>query len=193
MILAAYREDFRYSLRHPRVRSGVLVSAVAVFVMLLTGVAYWWPALNASATLKLQIEQKRRQAVEASTSAQLVLVSRRAVQHVEQIEKKLAASGTQVNLVQNLSTLARQHNVKILSEAYEEGKAKDGYKPFVHELTLQGGYAELRQFLTALKDLPTFTIVQDAVMSRAGNAAVIKAQLRMHTYRKVENNPSGEK
>jgi hypothetical protein len=83
--------------------------------------------------------------------------------------------------------------VKILSEAYEEGKAKDDYMPFVHELTLQGGYAELRRFLVALQDLPTFTVVQDAVMSRAGNAAVIKAQLRMHTYRKVENRASSAK
>jgi len=140
-----------------------------------------------------QIEQKRRQAAEASYSAQLALISRRATQHVAQIEKKLEASGTQVTLVQNLATLARRHNVKILSEAYEQGKAKDGYMPFVHELTLQGGYAELRRFLIALQELPTFTVVQDAVMSRAGNAAVIKAQLRMHTYRKVENRSSTAK
>ena len=186
-MLEAYLEDFRYSLRHPRVRAGMLVSVVAVLVMLMLGVAYWWPAWNAAATLKAQIEQKRRQAVEASYSAQLAQISRRAAQHIAQIEKKLEASGTQVNLVQNLATLARRHNVKILSEAYEQGKAKDGYVPFVHELTLQGGYAELRQFLVALQELPTFTVVQDAVMSRAGNAAVIKAQLRMHTYRKVEN------
>jgi Tfp pilus assembly protein PilO len=192
-MLEAYRDDFWYSLRHPRVRAGMLVSAVAVLVMLMVGIAYWWPAWNAAVTLKTQIEQKRRQAVEASYSTQLAQISRRAAQHVAQIEKKLDASGTQVTLVQNLATLARRHNVKILSEAYEEGKAKDGYVPFVHELTLQGGYAELRQFLVALQELPTFTIVQDAVMSRAGNAAVIKAQLHMHTYRKVESRSSGAK
>lgn len=192
-MLEAYLEDFRYSLRLPRVRAGMLVSVVAVLVMLMVGVAYWWPAWNAAATLKAQIEQKRRQAVEASYSAQLAQISRRAAQHVAQIEKKLEASGTQVTLVQNLATLARRHNVKILSEAYEQGKAKDGYMPFVHELTLQGGYAELRRFLIALQELPTFTVVQDAVMSRAGNAAVIKAQLRMHTYRKVENRSSTAK
>lgn len=192
-MLEAYREDFWYSLRHPRVRTGLLVCAVTALVMLLVGAAYWWPAWNATATLKTQIEQKRRQAVEASYSAQLALSSRRAAQHVEQIEKKLDASGAQVNLVQSLATLARRHNVKILSEAYEEGKAKDGYRPFVHELTLQGGYAELRQFLFALQDLPTFTVVQDAVMSRAGNATVIKAQLRMLTYRKAENHSSSSK
>ncbi len=189
-MLEAYREDFRYSLRHPRVRTGLLVCAVTTLVMLLAGAVYWWPAWNATATLKTQIEQKRRQAAEASYSAQLALISRRAAQHVAQIDKKLEASGTQVTLVQNLATLARRHNVKILSEAYEQGKAKDGYMPFVHELTLQGGYAELRRFLIALQELPTFTVVQDAVMSRAGNAAVIKAQLRMHTYRKVENRSS---
>ena len=192
-MLRAYRDDFRYSLRHPRVRAGLMASAAAVLVMLVVGVAYWWPAWNAATNIKAQIEQKRRQAVEASYSGQLAQISRRAAQHVAQIEKKLDASATQVTLVQNLATLARRHNVKILSEAYEEGKAKDGYMPFVHELTLQGGYAELRQFLVALQELPTFTVVQDAVMSRAGNAAAIKTQLRMHTYRKVENRPSSVK
>jgi hypothetical protein len=110
-MLEVYREDFRYSLRHPRVRAGMLVSAMAVLVMLRVGMTYWWPAWNAAATLKMQIEQKRRQAVEASYSAQLAQVSLRAAQHVAQIEKKLEASGTQVNLVQNLATLARENPV----------------------------------------------------------------------------------
>jgi Tfp pilus assembly protein PilO len=186
-MLKTYRDDFWYSLRNPRVRTGMLVCGTAMLVMLLVSASYWWPAWNAATTLKTEIEKKRRQTVEASYSVQLAQSSRRAEQHVAQIEKKLDASSTQVTLVQNLATLARRHDVKILSEAYEEGKAKDGYKPFVHELTLQGGYAELRRFLVALQELPTFTVVQDAVMSRAGNAAVIKAQLRMHTYRKAEN------
>ena len=116
-MLEAYREDFRYSLRHPRVRAGMLACAMAVLVMLLVGAAYWWPAWNAAATLKMQIEQKRRQAMEASYSAQLAQISRRAAQHVAQIEKKLDASGTQVNMVQNLATRARRHNVKLLSDA----------------------------------------------------------------------------
>lgn len=192
-MLGAYRDDLRYSLRHPRVRTGLLVSAVAVLVLLMVAMAYWWPAWDTAARLDAQIEQKRRQAVEASYSAQLAQSSQRAAQHIAQIEKKLEASGTQVNLVQNLATLARRNNVKIVSEAYEEGKAKDGYMPFVHELTLQGGYAELRQFLIALQELPTFTVVQDAVLSRAGNTGIIKAQLRMHTYRKVVDRASSAK
>lgn len=192
-MFAAYQDDFRYSLRHPRVRIGLLVALVSVLLLVTVAIAYWWPAWNAAASLKVQIELKRREAVEASYSAQLAQSSRRAAQHVAQIEKKLDASGTQVNLVQNLATLARRHHVKILSEAYEQGKAKDGYMPFVHELTLQGGYSELRQFLIALQELPTFTVVQDAVMSRAGNAVVIKAQLRMLTYRKVDNRSASAK
>ena len=192
-MFGAYQDDFRYSLRHPRVRLGLLAALVSVLLLVAVAIAYWWPAWNGAASLKIQIDLKRRQAVEASYSAQLAQSSWRAAQHVAQIEKKLDASGTQVNLVQNLATLARRHNVKILSEAYEQGKAKDGYMPFVHELTLQGGYAELRQFLIALQELPTFTVVQDAVMSRAGNAVVIKAQLRMLTYRKVDNGSSSAK
>ena len=54
MTLEAYREDFRYSQRHPRVRTGLLVCAVAALVMLLVGAAYWWPAWNATATLRLR-------------------------------------------------------------------------------------------------------------------------------------------
>jgi hypothetical protein len=192
-MLEAYREDLWYSLQHPRVRAGLIAATSAVFIALVVGMVYWWPAWSTVKTLNEQIDQRRRQAVEASFSIKIEQQSKRAALHVEQIEKKLAASGTQVNLVQNLGKLARQFNVRILSETYEKGKAKDGYMPFVHEILLQGNYADLRQFLIALQELPTFTVVQDAVMSRTGDTAVVKAQLRMITYYKAESLSSSTK
>jgi hypothetical protein len=120
--------------------------------------------------------------VNAKYTAQLTAAAQRASLQIEQIEKRLDASVTQVSLVQHLTSLAKQHKVKIVAETYEEGKPKDGYLPLIHELTLQAGYPELRGFILGLQILPTVTIVQEATLERSSNATLLKAHVRMVTY-----------
>lgn len=186
MTSAEIRDDLLFSLRHPRVRAGFAALVISVAALVVVSAAYWWPARHAAETLQAKIEERRLEISSADSRAQLAGASRRAAGQVAQIEKKLDASVTQAVLVQNLTALARRHNAKIVSQSYEEGKPKDGYAALVHELTLQGSYAELRGFIGDLQGLPTFTIVQEAILGRTANAAAIRAQLDMVTYRRAE-------
>lgn len=185
MISAAIRDEFFFSLRHPLVRASIAGLAVSLLLLLIVGGAYWWPAKDASESLAAKIGDLRRELSNADSSAQLAKVSGLAAQQLAQIEKKLDASVTQAVLVQNLAALARRHNVKIVSEAYEEGKPKDGYASLVHELTLQATYPELRSFIADLQGLPTFTVVQEAILGHTASSQAIRAQLNMVTYRRM--------
>ena len=185
MILAVIKEDFLFSLRHPRVRASIVGLMVTVLIGLTIGMAYWWPITHTANRLKADIEDRRREISSAEYQARLARASGDAAWQMAMIEKKLDTSFTQAFLVQSMAALAHRNNVMIVSEAYEEGKAKDGYSPLVHELSVQAGYAELRSFLVGVQQLPTFTIVQEAVLSRASNSSVIKAQLSIITYRRT--------
>lgn len=186
MIPAEIRDDFLFSLRHPRVRASIAALIVSALALLAVAAGYWWPAERAAASIEAKIEDRRREIANADSSARVANASELAARQLAQIEKKLDASVTQAVLVQNLSGLARRHNVRIVSQSYEEGKPKGGYASLVHDLTLQGAYPELRGFIADLQGLPAFTVVQEAVLGRASGTNAIRAQLNMVTYRRAE-------
>lgn len=186
MTLAAIREALLFSFRHPIVRAGIAGFAVSVILLVFVGTFYWLPAKGAEESLRIRVDDKRREIFNADFSARLAQVSGHAALQVEQIERKLNASATQATLVQNLAALARQHNVRVVSEAYEEGKTGDGYSTFVHGLTLQAPYPAIRSFIAGLQGLPTFTVVQRAVLGGTSSSSDVKVQLDMITYRKME-------
>lgn len=185
MIVADIREDLFFSLRHPQGRVSIIVFAISVLLALVVGLAYWWPIVHTASSLKIEIEDRQREIASAEYNLKLAQASADAAQQMDLIEKKLDASVTQADLVQNIASLARRNKVKIVSVSYEEGKVKDGFSPLVHVLTVQAGYPELRGFIAGLQQLPTFTIAQEAVLSRSSNSSVIKAQLNIITYRRI--------
>jgi len=185
MIYDSTKDDFLFSFRHPRVRASIAAFMLSMLLLAVVGAVYWWPARDAAESLRTRIDDKRREIFNADFSAKLAQVSGRAAQQVRQIESKLDASATQAVLVQNLEVLAHRHHVKIISEAYEEGKAKDEYASFVHVLTLQAAYPDLRSFISGLQELPTFTVVQEAMLGHSSNSSAIKAQLNLITYRRT--------
>jgi len=188
MTSAAIKDELLFSLRHPRVRASIAVFVGAV-LLLVAEVIYWWPTSVSAEKTGAEIEARRQAIFNADLNVQLAHASGLAVQQVALIERKLEASATQAILVQNLEALARRHNIKIISEAYEEGKTKDGYSSFVHELTLQAGYPELRNFIVGIQGLPTFTVVQEAMLGSVSNSPAIRMQLNLITYRGAVGSP----
>jgi Tfp pilus assembly protein PilO len=184
-MLVAIKEDLFFSLRHPRVRTSIIGFVLSALLALIIGMIYWWPVMHNVNRLRTEIDDRQREISSAEYNIKLAQTSGYAAQQMALIEKKLDTSVTQAVLVQNIATLARRNNVKIISEAYEEGKEKNGYAPLVHELTVQAGYAELRGFISGVQQLPTFTIVQEAILGRSSNSSVIKAQLNIITYRRA--------
>lgn len=184
-MFVAIREDLLFSLRHPRVRFSIIGFAFLSLLALIIGTVYWWPMMHNANRLRAEIDDRRRAVASAEYNAKLAQTSGYAAQQMDMIERKLDTSVTQAVIVQNIATLARRNKVKIISEAYEEGKEKDGYAPLVHELTVQAGYSELRGFISGVQQLPTLTIVQEAILARSSNSSSIKAQLNIITYRRA--------
>jgi ribosomal protein S12 len=147
-------------------------------------IIFWWPTTHKANRLRGEIESRQRELASSEYTVNLAKAFAVADQQMSALEKKLDASVSQGVLVQNIAVLARQHNVKIVSVAYEDGKVVNGYVPLVHVLTVQADYAQLRSFIAGLEQLPTFTVAQEAILTRAANSSVIKAQLNIITYRR---------
>jgi Tfp pilus assembly protein PilO len=74
--------------------------------------------------------------------------------------------------------------VRIVSETYEEGRG--GAQPMLNaELSVQGGYPALRDFLHDLSTLPTWSEVQEVRLESVLGAGTQKGRIRVMTYRRA--------
>jgi len=178
--------NLRYCARHPYVRRGTIAAAGALAFMLLAYAGLWWGAARAHAALMEQIESRRRAVVDTMHAGEVARAFQRARRDIDAVERKLVAAVEQAVLVEKLGRLARSKNVMVVSESYEEGKALGaGYTPLIMDITLQGSYPGMREFLLGLPALPALIEVQDARIERARETAgVLKARLRLVAYRK---------
>lgn len=184
MKFSGLKEDFLFSLRHPQLRISIAGFAVSLLIVLFVAFIIWLPTIQSANRLRGEIESRQRELANSEYTVKLAKAYEVADQQMSILEKKLDASVSQGVLVQNIAVLARQHNVKIISVAYEDGKVVSGYVPLVHVLTIQASYAQLRSFIAGLESLSTFTIAQEAILNRAANSSIIKAQLNIITYRR---------
>lgn len=180
-------ENWRYAARHSVIKAAL---ASLAFLVIMAGVAfgYWWPAEREHRSLMAQIETQRRVTVDALQAAEIARAYRTARSAAEVLERKLNASGGQADLVKSIERIAAQRRVRIISQAYEEAKAKGEYSPLYLDIGLQADYSSLREFLADLSTLPVWVEVQEMNLQRLReHTGLIKAGLRLLTYRKASN------
>ena len=175
--------DLRYSARHPWARAGLWAVGAAA-VVAAAAVAAWWPAQREHAALEDEIASKRAGLVQARQAEELSRAYAQARSAVAALEKKLQHGATQAQLVENFARLARKHGVKILAETYDEGRNPGAQPALSAELTVQGSYSALREFLRELSALPTWSELHEVRLETVQGTATQKGRIRIVTYRR---------
>lgn len=189
MKVSSWVADLLYAARHPVARAG-LWAVLAAMVLVVLALAWWWPAQRAEQGLNNDITAKRRALVQMQQADELLRRYETARKAVPLLEKKLEQSISQAQLVESLARLARQRGVRVISETYDEGRSTGGQALLLAELTVQGSYTMLRDFLRDLPGLPMWTEVQEVRLEGARGAAQIKGRIRIATWRRP---PAGDR
>ena len=177
----------RYTLRQSGVRRGLVALAVALTLLIIAGVQYHRIVTNEIGGLKAELEQKRRQVVDAQYAKQLVAAFSTGKNQIAVLEQKLQVKGVQSTLVHEMEKLSRQNAVQLLAQSYQEGKVEGGYAVLQHELVAAGSYYNLRRLIRDMERLPTLSFIEEASFSKsAGRDARLKLSLRLSTYYRVE-------
>jgi Tfp pilus assembly protein PilO len=182
MTTPRWAKQLRSSARHPWARGGLracMLAGATVAVAL----AAWWPVEHERAVLEDQVGAKRRALAQARQAHGLLEAYTKAAKDVALLEKKLEYAATQAQLVENFSRLAGRHGVKILSETYDEGRGGAVQSGLSAELSVQGSFPALRDFLRDLSALPTWSEVQEVRLETVQGSATQKGRIRVVTYR----------
>lgn len=176
--------DLKYSARHPVARRGLWVCIITT-VFILAAAGFWWPAKRTQHELSDQIAAQRRELVQAQQAGKLMRAYAIVQKDVPMLEKKLKQAVSQAHLVDRLGRLARESGIRLLGEAYEERKDGSGRLLLMAELTVQGGYPAVRDFLRGIQSLPIWTEVQEIRLESSRDSNAIKGRVVIITHRPV--------
>lgn len=192
--------EARYTLRQQGVRRGLLALALALVLLVFAGVQYHRIATNEIGRLKEELEQRRREVVDAAYTTQLVAAYGAGKKQIAALEKKLQVKGVQSTLVHEMEKLCRLSAVQLLAQSYQEGSAEShgngehdgsdrdrGYAVLQHELVVAGNYYSLRRLIRDIEKLPTLSFIEEASFTPSSEQGDrFKLALRLSTYYRVE-------
>ncbi|HEY6095568.1 MAG TPA: hypothetical protein VIU93_11515 [Gallionellaceae bacterium] len=178
------RMALHFAWRHAALRRAAYVALAAMATVLLTALAWWWPASRQAAALQDEIAARRAVMVNVARMNQIAQAERQAARDIVPLESKLHARSSQADLVQAIARLANAHGVRVISQSFDEGKGTQGNGALYLDLGLSGSYPGLRGMIADLAGLPAWAEVVDASFERGSAAGTpLRAQLRLLTYR----------
>jgi Tfp pilus assembly protein PilO len=179
--------DVRYTLHQPGVRRGLALLAVALILLIVSGIQYHRIVTNEIGGLRDELDQKRREAVDTHYAKELVAAFSTGKKQMAVLEKKLLVQGVQSTLVHEIEKLCRLNAVKVLGQSYQDGKMEGSNAVLQHELAVAGSYYNLRRLIRDIEKLPTLSFIEEASFSKLSERdAGLKLTLRLSTYYRVE-------
>jgi len=194
MTSGAFGTSLKIALRHPLWRR-LLVGNVVLFVlMILVATFVWWPAERELDQLQGSIESKRQELVTRLQAGEIVEAYRTSLNTAPILEKKLAATVSQSELIQRLARLAAQKTLKVVAQSFDRGPEGQAVGDIqVLEMTVSGDYRGVRGFLNGLSELPVVIEVTEMRLERGRErgGAALQAQIRLAVYRKAGSQEGG--
>lgn len=168
-------------LRIPAIRAGVLAAALAGL-----GLAVVWPA----ALLPAQREHAAQRERAAGLSRVLSDMRGRQEQagrhdrlsaEVEALEARLGAAVDRSSLVERMSAISAAAGTRVVHGANAFGEPREGVTPVIQDLTVEGSYAQLRDFLSRVTAMETLTLLDSVEMSANPDGTLVRARMRFVT------------
>ncbi|MFP4610485.1 MAG: type II secretion system protein GspM [Thiohalophilus sp.] len=176
--------QLRYTARFPATRYALLVLPAVFLLLFIVWLGIWRPVAVEHARLSASVAETRQTLMSLMRLNELHDEYQYTLKAVEEIETKLERVIPLSEYVERLNALARESEVQIINESRQVGKAQEGYLPVYQELVLETGYASLRQFLSGLSSLPTWTVVNEMRLDKQRDSDLLKANLVLVTFQK---------
>ena len=164
-------------LRVPAIRAGVLALALA-----LAGLAVVWPVLLIPAE-RAHAAQRDRAAGLSRVLAELrdrgEAAERFAAlsEEADALERRLMADVDRSALVERMSAISTAAGTRVIHGANSFGEARAGVTPVLQNLTVEGSYAEVRDFLARVSAMETLTLLDSVEMSSNPDGTLVRGRM----------------
>ena len=99
----------------------------------------------------------------------------------EVLDQRLQTGAERSRMVELFAAISKKSGTRIIHGANQLGPSRDGAAQVLQELTVEGGYAEIRAFLAEIAGLETLTVLVAADLSSNIDGTLVRAKLRLTT------------
>ena len=168
-------------LRVPAIRAGAVALALA-----LAGLAVVWPLLLIPAEREHRAQRDRAAGLSRVLSElgerQALAERHRALgAEADALERRLGADVDRSALVERMSAISTAAGTRVIHGANSFGDDRAGVTPVLQDLTVEGSYAQVRDFLARVSALETLTLLMSAEMSANPDGTLVRGRMRYMT------------
>ncbi len=99
----------------------------------------------------------------------------------DSLDRRLETGAERSRMVELFAAISKKSGTRIVHGSNQLGPEFDGAAKVLQELTVEGGYTELRTFLAEIAALETLTILVAADLSANADGTLVRARLRLKT------------
>lgn len=162
-------------------RIGLLMTVLAALLAITAAWGYWHPARD-------RLERNQAQVVAlnwaiSGTNARLALTDRyiELSAQVDELERQLQADVGRSELVEHMTALAARANTRIIHGTNDFGKPRAGVVPVIQDLTVEGAYPDVRDFVERVAGLDTLSLLLSADFSANPDGTLVRGKMRFMT------------
>ena len=105
----------------------------------------------------------------------------------DNLDLRLETGAERSRMVELFAAISKKSGTRIVHGANQLGPQSDGAAQVLQELTVEGGYRQLRAFLTEISELETLTVLVAADLSSNTDGTLVRAKLRLKTLTTTPN------
>lgn len=107
---------------------------------------------------------------------------RRLNAQLDSMTRRFAASVERSELVERVAAMSARAGTRIIHGANSFGLARNGVVPVLQDITVEGSYSQVRDFIGELAVIETLTLIRNAELTANAEGTLVRAQLRLVTY-----------
>jgi len=157
------------ALRNRRLKKLLIVTVVLLIVAVFNHIYYYKPQLDTHIQLNHQINDLKNQLLSLKSLNDPGINVQALAINAQQINQKLNYAVDSLKLSKLIHKLSKQHDIKIIRQTNSAGIEQGKWLSLKQTLAIEGGYRQLRAFIEGIYQLPSMTIIQEAVIQKKPN------------------------
>lgn len=160
---------------------GVWVLMLLLVLIIAGERGVWAPARSDHAAAKAQLIALQSARAQLQARVDAIAPYSQAETALSVLEVKLAAPIDRSGVVEILADVSTAANTQIIHGANTFGQSRGAVRPVLQDLTVEGSYGEIADFLTRLGQVDTLTLLRRAEFSTNADGTLVRVQLKLMT------------
>jgi Tfp pilus assembly protein PilO len=168
--------------RVPWLRKGAMALAFFALALVLINTYIYQPSREMHSNLRAQTVDLQNQLADLETRTNLGAVFDELSAQSDAIQQRLSSKVDRSGIVERIARISAQSGTRIIHGSNSFGQPSQGIVPVEQDLTIEGTYFQIRQFLTRISQIETLTILRSVEFSTNPEGTLVRGKMNLVTF-----------